>query len=67
MLSTGISQISHWHLQAAEWASWMENFAFSRHEVLREAARDAPKLSRDTVKAVRKEAFERRRKEELYS
>ncbi|KAF9274920.1 Ras- protein Rab-11A [Mortierella alpina] len=51
----------------AEWASWMEYFASSRQEVLRKAAKDAPKLSRDMVKAVRKENLEMRSTEELLS
>ncbi|KAF9936981.1 hypothetical protein BGZ67_001807 [Mortierella alpina] len=49
----------------AEWTSWMRDFASSHHEVLREAAKGAPKLSRDTVKAVRKTNLQRRREQEL--
>ncbi|KAF9274919.1 hypothetical protein BGZ68_000258 [Mortierella alpina] len=47
-----------------EWASWMKDFRSSHHH-LQEAAKDAPKLSRDFVKAVRKEELQRRGKEEL--
>ena len=46
-----------------EWASWMRDFKSSPFKILRDAAEDAPMLSRDIVKETRVEVLDSKRRQ----